>query len=123
MVRCPECGTENPSPTRTWSVLDEPTKTGSFNKSNVGIFHCVKCGVMFPNVIGSKRFAIVDADEYNKVVNEIKYLKLENEKLREDVDLVNLKTTLTALETEVSRLRKEKGELEKNLAQLNDSLE
>jgi len=78
---------------------------------------------MFPNVIGRKRFAIVDADEYNKVVNEIKYLKLENEKLREDVDLVNLKTTLTALETEVSRLRKEKGELEKNLAQLNDSLE
>ena len=78
---------------------------------------------MFPNVIGRKRFAIVDADEYNKVVNEIKYLKLENEKLREDVDLVSLKTTLTALETEVLSLRKEKGELEKILAQLNDSLE
>lgn len=123
MVRCPECGTENPTPTRTWSVLDEPTKTGSFNKSNVGIFHCVKCGVMFPNVIGRKRFAIVNADEYTRVINEIKVLKIENEKLREDIDLVSLKTMLNALEMEVSALKKEKGELENNLAQLNDSLE
>jgi len=123
LVRCPECGTENPTPTRTWSVLDEPTKTGSFNKSNVGIFHCVKCGVMFPNVIGRKRFAIVNADEYTRVINEIKVLKIENEKLREDIDLVSLKTMLNALEMEVSALKKEKGELENNLAQLNDSLE
>lgn len=115
MARCPECRTENPTPTRTWRVLDEPTKQGRFSESSVGIFHCSRCGVVFPQVTGRRRLAIVDADEYVKLKNEVEEMRVANSKLREDVDVANLQAVSTALEKEVVALKREKEDLEARL--------
>ena len=123
LARCPECGTENQTPTRTWRVLDEPTQAGRFTERSVGIFQCARCGAVFPQVVGRRRLAIIDADEYLKMRKELEDLRAENTKLRDDADLGHLQTSVDALEKEVSALQSEKKELEARLAQGNGSLD
>ncbi len=123
MARCPECGTENQTPTRTWRVLDEPTQAGRFSERSVGIFQCTRCGAVFPQVVGRRRLAVVDADEYLKMKKELEDLRAENSRLRDDADLSQLQSSVDALEKEVSALQTEKKELEYQLAQGNGSLD
>jgi FtsZ-binding cell division protein ZapB len=123
VARCPECSTDNDAPTRTWRVIDEPTSTGRFNQRNVGIFQCSRCGTIFPSVVGRRRLAIVDADEYVRIREELDELRAENNRMKEDADLVHLQSSIEALEKEVSALRTEKMELETKLAQETGSLD
>jgi FtsZ-binding cell division protein ZapB len=123
LARCPECRTENQTPTRTWRVLDEPTQAGRFSERSVGIFQCTRCGAVFPQVVGRRRLAIIDVDEYLKVKKEIEDLRAENSRLKDDADLVHLQSSVEALEKEVSALQNEKKDLEIRLAQGNGSLD
>ncbi len=123
MVHCPECATDNHTPTRTWRIPDEPTRAGRFNERSVGIFQCVRCGTTFPHVVGTRRLVIVDANDYYNIKTEIEELRAENHKLKEKADIVVLQTSLDALEKEVSELHKEKKELETKLSQVNGSLD
>lgn len=96
---------------------------GRFNEKSVGIFQCVKCGTIFPHVVGRRRLAIVNADEYIKMKEEVEELRAENSRLKEDADLIHLQTVVDALEKEVSALKKEKEELETKLSQDSGSLD
>tara|TARA_B100002003_G_C13962827_1_gene466273 strand:- start:264 stop:623 length:360 start_codon:yes stop_codon:yes gene_type:complete len=116
MVQCPECKTENKTPSRTCKILDEPNRSGIFNERGVGIFQCVRCGTTFPSVVGKRQLAIVDANEYMKLTKKINDILEENRKLKEAVDVVTLQAELDALEREVLTLTKEKKELEVNLS-------
>lgn len=104
-------------------MLDEPTQAGRFTERSVGIFQCARCGAVFPQVVGRRRLAIIDADEYLKMRKELEDLRAENTKLRDDADLGHLQTSVDALEKEVSALQSEKKELEARLAQGNGSLD
>ena len=116
LASCPECKTENKTPSRIWKVLDDPTKYGMLNERSVGIFQCVRCGTTFPYTVGKRRLSIIDADEYMKLISEMKEIRTENRKLKEDIDIIKLQAEFNALEKEVSALIKEKRELETKLS-------
>ena len=116
LFQCPECKTENKKPSRTWKILDEPNRSGLFNERGVGIFQCVRCGTTFPSVVGNRQLAIVDANEYSKLTKRITDILEENEKLKEEVDVVSLQAKIDALEREVSALINEKKELQIKLS-------
>jgi hypothetical protein len=116
LVSCPDCKTENQTPTRTWKILDEPSSLGSFSERSVGIFQCSRCGMTFPHVVGRKQYMIVKAEEFMKMKDEIKMLNSEVNRIKEDADISELQASVSALEREVSELRKEKKELEVKLS-------
>ena len=111
MVQCPECKTDNKKPSRTWKIIDEPNRLGVFNERGVGIFQCVRCGTTFPSVVGNRKLAIVDANNYSQLTKRISDILEENRKLKEEVDVVSLQAKVDALEREVSALINEKKEL------------
>lgn len=73
--------------------------------------------------MGRRRLAIVDAEEYLRLKDAFTELQAENTKLKEDADLVDLQSSLDALEKEVSALRTEKKQLEARLTQGSGSLD
>ncbi len=89
----------------------------------MGIFQCVRCGTTFPHSVGKRRLAIVDADEYAKIIIEVEDLRAENSRLKEDADIVDLQASVDAMEREVSTLKKEKKELQTKLSQDRGSLD
>ncbi|NHV45846.1 MAG: chromatin protein Cren7 [Candidatus Verstraetearchaeota archaeon] len=42
MAKCPKCGTENPTPTKTWTLAPKGRKP-----LTVGLFKCSNCGAYF----------------------------------------------------------------------------
>jgi hypothetical protein len=133
LAPCPKCRTRIPSPTRTWSVLDEPEKKGGMVERLVGIYECSKCGTKFPHVIGKQKFKIIKDEEWINLNNNLsKYeekinrsqerinileeinLKLQTgiKKLGQRYVISELKGKVGALETDVFWLREGKKELE-----------
>ena len=82
MAHCPECKTLNKTPSRTWKIIDEPNRSGTFNERGIGIFQCVRCGRTFPESVGKRRLSIIDTYQYMKLVNEMKDIRKENQKLK-----------------------------------------
>lgn len=115
MAHCPECKTENKKPSRTWNILDEPTRSGTLNERGIGIFQCTRCGTTFPESIGKRQLIIIEANKYAKLTNELNEIHEENQKLKESVDIISLKSKISDLENEVLSLEKEKKELELKL--------
>ncbi len=116
MAHCPECKTNNKTPSRTWKILDEPNRSGIFNERGIGIFQCARCGTTFPESIGKRRLIIIDANQYEKLSNNLKDVLEENKKLKESVEISSLKSTINDLEHEILSLQKEKRELEIKLS-------
>jgi septal ring factor EnvC (AmiA/AmiB activator) len=127
-------------PTRTFSVIVEPAKgERGMTERRVGMYTCSKCGTKFPTVISRQRYLIVAEEQLNSIQEEIASLKEGNEELQTKVhdmtaqqrelestldktakenEVRKLEIKLAELESFVSYLRKEKGELEQKVSKL-----
>jgi septal ring factor EnvC (AmiA/AmiB activator) len=134
MPDCPKCGNKEVSPTKSFSIIVEPSKgEHGLVERKVGMYTCSKCGTKFPTVMSRQRYLIVAAEQLKLLQDELANVKKDNqelvgkvqsmarehrelqermERLSKDSEIDRLETKLTELETYVSHLRKEKGELE-----------
>ena len=132
MSACPGCGTELINPTKTWSMVGRPSKTGERFKLTMGLFKCSRCDRGFRSVVGKERVTIKGIADEIKVIEmglvhtlndlreKIKKLKNERTELLDEIE--NLKRTgeikANSLEEEVASLRKEVEELKETLEDL-----
>ena len=134
MPDCPKCGNKEVSPTKSFSIIVEPSKgEHGLVERKVGMYTCSKCGTKFPTVMSRQRYLIVAAEQLKLLQDELANVKKDNqelvgkvqnmarehrelqermERLSKDSEIDRLEAKLTELETYVSHLRKEKGELE-----------
>jgi TolA-binding protein len=140
LPNCPKCGNKENMPTRTFSVIVEPTKgERGMTERQVGMYTCSKCGTKFPTVISRQKYLIVAEEQLNSIQEEIASLKKGNEELQTKIhdmtsqqrelestldktakqnEVKKLEIKLAELESFVSYLRKEKGELEQKVSKL-----
>ena len=137
MVKCPQCGTDVPAPSKAWSLLREPDKRGGILEQKVGIYECTKCRTRFPFAYGSQKLKLVNAEKLQQLVSalteakdksvklEKKVSELEDRKAALEVDIKQLEERLTinelqakanALEREVTFLQDDKRGLEAEIA-------
>ena len=104
------------------------------------MYTCSKCGTKFPTVISKQQYLIVAEEQLKSIQDELSSLKKGNEEMQtkmEDMatqqkeletildktakenELRRLQTKLAELESFVSYLRKEKGELEQKVSKLH----
>ncbi len=140
MPNCPKCGNKEALPTRTFSVIVEPSKgERGMTERKVGMYTCSRCDTKFPTVISRQRYLIVAEEQLKSIQGELTAVKKDNEDLNTRVrgmaeqqreletamdrtakenDLKRLMEKLSELESFVSYLRKEKGELEQRASRL-----
>ncbi len=140
MVKCPQCGTDVPAPTKAWSLLREPDKVGGILEQKVGIYECSKCRTRFPYAFGSQKLKLVSAEKLQQLVSaladaknksvklEQKVSELEGRKTALETDIKQLEERMTinelqarasALEREVAYLQQDKRGLEEEIARYN----
>lgn len=97
------------------------------------MYSCDKCGTKFPTVVSRQHYLVVAEEQLGQIQTDIKNLKKANQELETRVQLMDreyaglqtmldrskkdseaklIEAKLQALEKDVVRLRKEKGELE-----------
>ncbi len=140
MPNCPKCGNKEQLPTRTFSVIVEPSKgERGMTERRVGMYTCSKCDTKFPTVISRQRYLIVAEEQLKSIQDELNTVKKDNEGLNTKVrgmaeqqrelesamgrtakenEVRRLKEKLSELESFVGYLRKEKGELEQKASKL-----
>ena len=140
MPNCPKCGNKEALPTRTFSVIVEPSKgERGMTERRVGMYTCSKCDTKFPTVISRQRYLIVAEEQLKSIQDELNAVKKDNDGLNTKVkdmaeqqrqlesamdrtakenDVRRLRDRLSELESFVSYLRKEKGELEQKASKL-----
>jgi septal ring factor EnvC (AmiA/AmiB activator) len=140
LPNCPKCGNKESLPTRTFSVIVEPTKgERGMVERRVGMYTCSGCGTKFPTVISKQQYLIVAEEQLKSIQSELGSLKKGNEELQAKVqsmssqqreleetldrtakenELKRLQAKLNELESFVGYLRKEKGELEQKASKL-----
>jgi septal ring factor EnvC (AmiA/AmiB activator) len=140
LPNCPKCGNKESLPTRTFSVIVEPAKgERGMTERRVGMYTCSKCGTKFPTVISKQRYLIVAEEQLKSIQQELGSMKKDNEELSTKVkgmaeqqkemetsmertakehEMKRLQAKLAELESFVSHLRKEKGELEQKASKL-----
>jgi len=105
----------------------------------VGMYTCSKCDTKFPTVISRQRYLIVAEEQLKSIQDELNAVKKDNDGLNTKVrdmaeqqrqlesamdrtakenDVRRLRDRLSELESFVSYLRKEKGELEQKASKL-----
>ena len=105
----------------------------------VGMYTCSKCDTKFPTVISRQRYLIVAEEQLKSIQDELNTVKKDNEGLNTKVrgmaeqqkelesameqtakenEVKRLQAKLAELETFVSYLREEKGELEQKASKL-----
>ena len=132
MAECPTCGTEVANPSKAWSMVGRPSKTGERFKLTLGLFKCPRCERKFRAVLGKEMITI------KGIIKEIKGIekglmqtlrslrekieKLESEKGDLLAEIEKLRKAgeekASALETEVATLRKEVKSLKELLGDL-----
>ena len=95
MSVCPRCGTEVTNPTKTWSMVGRPSKTGERFKLTLGLFTCPVCKKSFREVVGKGKERVT----FKGVVKEIKGIERR------------LVQTLGDLKEKIEKLRSERTEL------------
>ena len=140
MPNCPKCGNKESLPTKTFSVIVEPSKgERGMTERRVGMYTCSKCDTKFPTVISRQRYLIVAEEQLKSIQDELSAVRKENEGLGVKVkqmaeqqkdfesamdrtakenDVRRLREKLSELESFVGYLRKEKGELEQKASRL-----
>ena len=125
MSVCPSCGTEVTNPTKTWSMIGRPSKTGERFKLTLGLFTCPRCEKRFRKVLGKEKERVT----FKGMVKEIKGIERRLVQtlgdLREKID--KLKGERAELLDEIERL-KEAGEmkastLEKEIDSLREEID
>lgn len=132
MSVCPECGTEITAPTKTWSMVGRPSKTGERFKLTLGIFMCPQCERRFRIVIGKERVTIKGMIEGIKGIErglaqtlgdlreKIDKLKAERTELLDEIEKLKIAGEMRAdtLEKEIASLREEIESLKEMLSDL-----
>ncbi len=95
MPECPRCGTTVYAPTKTWSMVGRPSKTGERFKLTIGLFTCPKCKKGFREVLGKEKERVT----LKGMVNEIKGIERR------------LVHTLGDLKEKIEKLKLQKAEL------------
>ena len=95
MSVCPRCGTEVINPTKTWSMVGRPSKTGERFKLTLGLFMCPKCKKRFRKVVGKEKERVT----LKGMVKEIKGIERR------------LVQTLGDLREKIEKLKSERAEL------------
>jgi len=101
------------------------------------MYQCSKCNTKFPIIVSRQKYLVVAEDQLRKIQSDLKDLKATNQTLEQKVNglvkdqeelqetlkrkdkesqVKQLEVKLTALEGQVSYLRKEKGELEEKVS-------
>jgi len=131
LAKCPKCGSETYSPTKTWSLTGKPSRIGERFRLTVGMFKCAECGATFRDVVDKEKISIKGMvtkikgiqGEFTKVLRNLreKIKKLETEKTSLLAEIEELKraaeTKAGKLENEVSKLRDEVKSLKELLGQ------
>jgi uncharacterized protein (DUF3084 family) len=140
LPNCPKCGNREPTPTRVFTVMVEPSKgERGMTERKVGMYACSKCGTKFPTVISRQKYLIVAEEQLRNIQEELASMKRANDDLEgrvrtmsgeqqrlqsslqqvlKDSDVRQLQTKLATLEDYVGHLRKEKKELEQKASRL-----
>jgi predicted RNase H-like nuclease (RuvC/YqgF family) len=140
LPNCPKCGNKEALPTRTFSVIVEPSKgERGMTERRVGMYTCSRCDTKFPTVISRQRYLIVAEEQLRSIQDELNAVKKDNEGLNAKVkgmaeqqrdlelamdrtakenDMKRLREKLSELESFVDHLRREKGELEQKASKL-----
>ena len=140
MPNCPKCGNKESLPTRSFSVIVEPSKgERGMTERRVGMYTCSKCDTKFPTVISRQRYLIVAEEQLKSIQEELTAVKKDNDGLNTRVkgmaeqqrelesamertakenEVKRLQEKLSELEGFVGYLRKEKGELEQKASRL-----
>ena len=140
MPNCPKCGNREGLPTRTFSVIVEPSKgERGMTERRVGMYTCSKCDTKFPTVISRQRYLIVAEEQLKSIQDELNAVKKDNdglntkvkgmaeqqkelesamERTAKETEVKRLKEKLSELESFVGYLRKEKGELEQKASRI-----
>jgi len=92
---CPRCGIEVINPTKTWSMVGRPSKTGERFKLTLGLFTCPKCEKRFRKVVGKEKERVT----LKGMVKEIKGIEMR------------LVQTLGDLREKIEKLKGERAEL------------
>jgi len=99
---CPRCGTEVTKPTKTWSMVGRPSKTGERFKLTLGLFVCPECERRFRTVVGKEKERIT----LKGIVEEIKGVEK------------GLVQTLGDLREKIEKLKDERAELLEEIEEL-----
>ena len=140
MPICPKCGNKEALPTRTFTVIVEPSKgERGMTERRVGMYTCSNCGTKFPTVISKQRYLIVAEEQLKAIQDDLSSMKKGNEDLNTRIkgmadqqkdlessmqrtakenEVRRLQTKLAELEGFVRYLRKEKGELEQKASRI-----
>lgn len=102
MSVCPRCGTEVTKPTKTWSMVGRPNKTGERFKLTLGLFVCPECERRFRTVVRKEKERIT----LKGIVEEIKGVEK------------GLVQTLGDLREKVEKLKDERAELLEEIEEL-----
>jgi DNA repair exonuclease SbcCD ATPase subunit len=129
---CPRCGTEVINPTKMWSMVGRPSKTGERFKLTLGLFTCSRCDRRFRAVVRKERVTLKGIVKEIKVIErglgqalgdlreKIEKLKSERTELLDEIE--NLKRAgekkVNTLEDEVASLREEVNALKEILGDL-----
>ena len=125
MPVCPGCGTTVTNPTKTWSMVGRPTKTGERFKLTLGIFTCPRCERRFRSVVGKEKERVT----LKGMIKEIKGIERKLVQtlgdLREKIE--KLKSERAELLKEIDKLKKAGEEkantLKKEIASLREEME
>ena len=134
MSVCPGCGTEVTNPTKTWSMVGRPSKTGERFKLTIGIFTCPQCERKFRSVVGKEKERVtlkgmieeIKGIERGLVQNlgdlrkKIEKLKGERAELLDEIERLKKagEKKASTLEKEIASLRKEVESLKEMLTDL-----
>ena len=95
MTNCPQCGTNVNTPTKTWSMVGRPSRTGERFKLTLGLFKCPKCQKRFREVVGKEK----ERATLKGMVNEVRGIERR------------LVHTLGDLKEKIEKLKLERSEL------------
>ena len=131
MSVCPECATDVDNPTKTWSMVGRPGKTGEQYKLTLGFFMCPECEKRFLKILekekgegilkgvvkeirGIKRGL---AQTVGNLGEKIEKLKSERAELLEEIEELKRtgETKANTLEEEIASLREEVESLKEML--------
>ena len=140
MPNCPKCGNKEALPTRTFSVIVEPSKgERGMTERRVGMYTCGNCGTKFPTVISKQHYLIVAEEQLKALQDDLNSMRKGNEELETKVkgmaqqqkemesniertakqhEMQRLQAKVSELESFVGYLRKEKSELEQKVSKL-----
>ena len=118
MVKCPKCGGEVTTPTKTWPMpIRKPSKKGEESKMVMGIFECPNCKARFRAALEVE----TKVEETASIKNMVERIRGIRGELMQT--LKNLREKIKTLETERANLMIEIENLKKVAESKADALE